>query len=143
MFYRKVYNEYNKRKESNKIKKRALVIKGLRQIGKTTTVLEYAKNNYKNIIYINFMANKSFKNIFDDNLEVNELIKKNSAAIPSAKFIPNETVIIYDGLQECANARASIKPFMIDGRFDIIATGSLIGLRGYNKKTNLLYPYRL
>ncbi len=134
MFERKIYNEFNKWKESNKIKKRALVIKGLRQIGKTTTVMEYAKNNYKSIVYLNFMINKSYKNIFNGDLEVDELIKKISAAIPKSKFIPNKTVIIFDELQECANARTSIKSFMLDSRFDIIATGSLIGLRGYNKK---------
>lgn len=133
MFYRKIYREFDKWKESNKIKKRALVIKGLRQIGKTTVVLEYARKNYQNVVYMNFMINKSLKMIFNDNLEVDELIKKISAAIPHSKFIPNETVIIFDELQECANARASIKPFMLDGRFDIIATGSLIGLKGYNK----------
>ncbi len=134
MFYRKILNEFSKWKEANKIKKRALVIKGLRQIGKTTVVLEYAKKNYSSVVYLNFMTNQTLKNIFDGNLEVDELIKKISAAIPQSRFIPNETVLIFDELQECANARASIKPFMLDGRFDIIATGSLIGLRGYNKK---------
>ena len=134
MFYRKIYAELNKWKESNKIKKRALIIKGLRQIGKTTIVLEYAKNNYKNIIYMNFMINKSLKDIFNGDLDVNEIIKKISAAIPNSKFIPNETVIIFDEIQECANARTSIKSFMLDDRFDIMATGSLIGLRGYNRK---------
>ncbi len=140
MFYRKILNEFSKWKEANKIKKRALVIKGLRQIGKTTLVLEYAKENYANVVYMNFMTNQSLKNVFDGNLEVDELIKKLSAAIPHSKFVPNETVLIYDELQECASARASIKPFMLDGRFDVIATGSLIGLRGYNKKQTCGIP---
>ncbi len=134
MFFRKIYTKFDKWKEANKIKKRALIVKGLRQIGKTTVVLEYAQNNYKNVIYMNFMTNKSLKAIFNGDLDVNELIKKISAAIPNSKFIPNETVIIFDELQECANARTSIKSFMLDGRFDIMAIGSLIGLRGYNKK---------
>ena len=134
MFYRKIYDEFKKREESNKIKKRALVIKGLRQIGKTTAVMEYANSKYENVIYMNFMINKSLKKIFNEDLDVDELIKKISAAIPKTKFIPNKTVLIFDELQECANARTSIKSFMLDGRFDIIATGSLIGLRGYNKK---------
>lgn len=134
MFYRKIYNEFKKWEESNKIKKRALVIKGLRQIGKTTAVMKYANSKYENVIYMNFMINKSLKNIFNGDLDVDELIKKISAAIPKTKFIPNKTVLIFDELQECANARTSIKSFMLDERFDIIATGSLIGLRGYNKK---------
>lgn len=62
------------------------------------------------------------------------MIRDLSGSLIGTKFIPNKTVIIFDELQECANARTAIKPFMLDGRFDIIATGSLIGLRGYNKK---------
>ena len=134
MFKRKICQEIKKWQESNQIKKRALIIKGLRQIGKTTTVLEYAKMNYENIIYMNFMENKSLKKIFDEDLNVNDLCIRISAAFPNINLIPNKTVIIFDELQECARARTSIKSFMLDGRFDIIGTGSLLGLRGYNKK---------
>ncbi len=134
MFKRKVYEEFKKWKESNKIKKRALIIKGLRQIGKTTIVLEYAKINYENVVYMNFMENKSLKKIFEDDLNVNDLCIRISSAFPNIKLIPNKTVIIFDELQECARARTSIKSFMLDGRFDVIGTGSLLGLRGYNKK---------
>ena len=134
MFERKIYSEFKKWKESNKIKKRALIIKGLRQIGKTTIVLKYAKENYDNIIYMNFMDNVSLKKIFEDDLDINNLIIRISSAFSNKKLIPNKTVIIFDELQECARARTSIKSFMIDGRFDVIGTGSLLGLRGYNKK---------
>lgn len=140
MFRRKIINEINKWKESLKIKKRALVIKGLRQIGKTTIVKWYCKKNYKSVIYINFMENNSIKKVFDGDLIVNNMIRDLSAALPGSKFIPNDTVLIFDEIQECVNARSSIKPFMIDGRFDIIATGSLIGLRGYNKKKSKGVP---
>ncbi|MBQ9520288.1 MAG: ATP-binding protein [Acholeplasmatales bacterium] len=140
MFKRKILNEILKWEESLKIKKRALVIKGLRQVGKTTVVTEYCKEKYNNVVYINFMENVSLKKIFDNDLVVNDIVRDLSAAMPNVKFIPNETVIIFDELQECANARSSIKPFMIDGRFDIIATGSLIGLRGYNKKKSKGVP---
>ena len=134
MYKRKIYEEFKNWQESNKIKKRALIIKGLRQIGKTTIALEYAKNNYDNIIYMNFMENKSLKQIFNDDLKVDDLCVRISSAFPNIKLIPNKTVIIFDELQECARARTSIKSFMLDGRFDIIGTGSLLGLRGYNKK---------
>lgn len=134
MFERKIYSEFKKWKESNKIKKRALIIKGLRQIGKTTIVLKYAKENYDNIIYMNFMDNVSLKKIFEDDLDINNLIIRISSSFSNKKLIPNKTVIIFDELQECARARTSIKSFMIDGRFDVIGTGSLLGLRGYNKK---------
>ena len=86
------------------------------------------------------MENYSIKKIFDGDLIVNNMIRDLSAALPGAKFLPNETVIIFDEMQECVNARSAIKPFMIDGRFDIIATGSLLGLRGYNKKKSKGVP---
>lgn len=140
MFKRKILDEINKWKNSLSIKKRALVIKGLRQIGKTTVVLNYCKKNYENLVYINFMENKSIKKIFDNDLVVDDLIRDISAAIPTARFIPQKTVIFFDEIQECASARTSIKSFMIDGRFDIIATGSLLGLRGYNQKEQKSIP---
>lgn len=68
MLKRKILDEINKWKNSLNIKKRALVIKGLRQIGKTTVVLNYCKKNYENLVYINFMENKSIKKIFDNDL---------------------------------------------------------------------------
>lgn len=140
MFKRKILDEINKWKNSLNIKKRALVIKGLRQIGKTTVVLNYWKKNYENLVYINFMENKSIKKVFDNDLVVDDLIRDISAAIPTARFIPQKTVIFFDEIQESASARTSIKSFMIDGRFDIIATGSLLGLRGYNQKKQKSIP---
>ncbi len=134
MFKRKIMNEIKRWENSLKIKKRALVLRGLRQIGKTTVVEEYCKSKYENIVYINFMDLESIKSIFDKDLIVDNIIRDLSAALPGNKFIPYKTVIIFDEIQECVNARSSIKPFMLDGRFDIICTGSLIGLRGYNKK---------
>lgn len=136
MFERKIYNELNSWYESLKIKKRALIIKGLRQIGKTTIVKKFCEEHYENVVYIDFMHNTSIKKVFDKDLNVNDMIVSLSSSNLGTKFIPYKTVIIFDELQECANARSSIKPFMEDGRFDIICTGSLLGLRGYNKKTS-------
>jgi len=140
MFKRKIINEIQKWEESLKIKKRALVIKGLRQVGKTTIAKQYCKDKYENVVYLNFMENISLKKIFDNDLIVNDIVRDLSAALPDARFVPGKTVIIFDELQECANARSAIKPFMVDGRYDIIATGSLIGLRGYNKKKSKGVP---
>jgi len=86
------------------------------------------------------MERKSPNKIFDQDLIVNNIIRDLSVQMPGDKFIPNKTVIIFDELQECANARSSIKAFILDGRLDIIATGSLLGLRGYNKKENKGIP---
>ena len=140
IFKRKIEKEFVAWKESLKLKKRALVVKGLRQIGKTTSVLEFAKANYESVVYINFVDEKTVKEVFDNNFVVDNLVRDLSAILPDARFIENKTVIIFDEIQECANARSSIKAFMLDGRFDIIATGSLIGLRGYNKKESRGVP---
>ncbi len=136
MFERKIYNDIISWHKSLKIKKRALIIKGLRQIGKTTIVRKFCEEHYENVVYIDFMHNTSVKSLFDKDLNVNDLIISLSASNLGAKFIPYKTIIIFDELQECANARSAIKPFMEDGRFDLICTGSLIGLRGYNKKVS-------
>ena len=133
MFRRKIMAELEAWKNSSG-KKKALVIKGLRQIGKTYSVREFAKENYKNVVYVNFKENESAKKIFDYDLNVNRIIIDLSALIPNSRFEEGNTVIIFDEIQECANARSSIKPFCEDGRFDIIATGSLLGIKGYNKK---------
>ena len=133
MFRRKIMLELENWKNSIG-KKKALVIKGLRQIGKTYSVREFAKENYKNVIYVNFKENESAKKIFDYDLNVNRIIIDLSALFPNSRFEEGNTVIIFDEIQECANARSSIKPFCEDGRFDIIATGSLLGIKGYNKK---------
>ena len=139
MFKRKIIKQFEEWKNADG-KKKALVVKGMRQVGKTSSVLEFAHKTYKNVVYINFKESDSAKGIFDDNLDVNRIIIDISALIPKARFEPGRTVIIFDEVQECANARASIKPFMEDGRFDIICTGSLLGIKGYNKKKNKGVP---
>lgn len=121
-------------KNNTIIKKKALVIKGLRQIGKTFIVKQFAKDNYENQIYINFKNNDDLKSVFEENLNVDRILIDLSAKMPNIKLIPYKTIIIFDEIQECANARASIKAFVEDGRYDIIATGSLLGIKSYNKK---------
>lgn len=121
-------------------KKKALVVKGLRQIGKTCSVMAFAEQNYKNVIYINFKEKESAKKIFDSDLNVERIVVDLSAIFPNSHFEEKQTVIIFDEIQECANARASIKPFCKDGRFDIIATGSLLGIKGYNRKKSKGVP---
>lgn len=120
--------------------KKALIIKGLRQVGKTTIVRAFAKENYENVVYVNFKSNNSAKRIFDEDLIVNRITTDLSALLPNARFVPYKTVIIFDEIQECANARSSIKEFVEDGRYDVIGTGSLLGIKGYNKKKSKGVP---
>ncbi len=134
MLKRKITEELIKWKTNDKVKKKALLIKGLRQIGKTFIVRDFAHKYYKNEIYIDFKKNTELKKVFDGDFDIDRIMMDLSAKIPGIRFSPKETVIILDEIQECANARMSIKYFVEDGRYDVIATGSLLGVRGYNKK---------
>lgn len=112
-----------------------LIIKGQRQCGKTFSVLKFAKENYKNIVYLNFLENPNYSAIFNGSLEVNHLIIMMSTLLENETiFEPNETIIIFDEIQECPEARTSLKFFNNDGRFDVICTGSLLGVSGYGKQ---------
>lgn len=134
MFRRKIAAALVEWKESGMCKKKAAVIKGLRQIGKTVTVKQFAHDNYENVVYIDFKKTVSARAAFDGDIEIDRITLRLTAILPDAKFIPGHTVIIFDEMQECARARFSIKSFIEDGRYDIIATGSLLGIRGYNRK---------
>jgi len=134
IFRRKIIKEFESRKNSLAEKKKALLVKGLRQIGKSFIVELFAKENFKNVIKIDFKKESNMKDCFGKNLDVDTLVTNISANKPGAIFIPHKTVLIFDEIQECSGARASIKSFMEDGRYDVIATGSLLGIKGYNSK---------
>ena len=111
-----------------------LIIKGCRQCGKTFSVREFAKKYYKHEVYLNFLQDSSYASIFSGSLEVNHLVMMMSALIPDAVFEAGTTVIILDEIQDCPDARTALKFFHLDGRFDVICTGSLLGVRGYGKE---------
>ena len=134
MFKRKIEQNLNEWKDSLKFKKKAFILKGMRQIGKTTIIKDFADKNYKNVVYINFKVEQSLKQAFEGDLEPANIIRILNLLKPDFKFVPFETVLIFDEIQECSGARASIKPFMEEGNYDIIASGSLLGIKGYNEK---------
>lgn len=112
-----------------------LIIKGCRQCGKTFSVRDFAKKNYKYEVYLNFFKNPSYISIFDGSLEIDNLIMMMSALLgPGAVFKQGETVIILDEIQDCPEARTALKFFREDGRFDVIGTGSWLGVKGYGKQ---------
>lgn len=112
--------------------KKPLIIKGARQIGKTESIKNFAKNNYKSVIEINFVLQKQYKDIFDNGFEVDTIIKNISLRNPDFEFIPGETLIFFDELQDCINCATSLKSFNLDGRYDVICSGSLMGIN-YNE----------
>lgn len=112
-----------------------LIIKGCRQCGKTYSVRAFAKQNYKHEVYLNFFKNPDYISIFEGSLEIDNLIIMMSALLgPDAIFEAGETVIILDEIQDCPEARTALKFFKEDGRFDVIGTGSLLGVKGYGKQ---------
>ena len=113
--------------------RKPLVIKGMRQCGKTYIVWKFANENYENVVYVNFILEPDKKSAFTGNTDVDTIILNLSAMIKGSRFIEGKTCIILDEIQECREARTALKSFQIDGRFDIIATGSLLGVKGYGK----------
>ena len=105
-----------------------LIVKGARQIGKTTSIENFAMNNYKSVVEINFVLQKQYRNIFDDGFDVDTILRNISLINPDFVFIPDETLIFFDELQACPNCATSLKSFKIDGRFDVICSGSLMGI---------------
>ena len=105
-----------------------LIIKGARQIGKTEAIEHFAKNHYKSIIEINFVLQKQYKTIFDDGFDVDTIIRNISLINPEFQFIENETLFFFDEIQDCINCATSLKSFQIDGRYDVICSGSLMGI---------------
>ncbi len=111
-----------------------LVIKGCRQCGKTYSALQFAEANYDNVVYVNFFEDSRLAAAFDSRLDVDNIVMYISALLGSkARFVPHKTCLILDEIQECPNARTSLKFFKMDGRYDVIATGSLLGISGYRE----------
>ena len=112
----------------NKPDRKPLIIKGARQIGKTRSVEWFASQNYASVIEINFIEQKKYREIFNDGFEVDAILKNISLLNPELKFIPGNTIFFFDELQACPNCATSLKFFKLDGRFDVICSGSLMGI---------------
>lgn len=110
------------------LKRKPLIVKGARQIGKTESIRAFGKANYESVIEINFVLQKKFRTIFDNGYEVDTIIKNISLLEPSWKFIPHKTLLFFDELQKCPDCATSLKSFCQDGRYDVICSGSLMGI---------------
>lgn len=109
-------------------KRKPLIVKGARQIGKTESIRAFGRVNYDSVLEMNFMLQKKFRNIFNDGYEVDQIIKNISILEPSWKIIPNRTLLFFDELQKCPDCATSLKSFCQDRRFDVICSGSLMGI---------------
>ena len=112
-----------------------LILKGCRQCGKTFSVLDFAKKNYEHVGYLNFFVNPQYASVFSGSLEVDNITMLLSALMgKDAIFEAGKTILILDEIQDCSDARTALKFFKLDGRYDVIGTGSLLGVKGYGDK---------
>lgn len=115
--------------------RKPLIIKGCRQCGKTFSVLDFAKRNYEHVVYLNFFQNPDYAAVFAGSLEIDNIVMMLSALLGrEAVFETGKTVLVLDEIQDCPEARTALKFFHIDGRYDVIGTGSLLGVKGYGKE---------
>lgn len=116
--------------------KKALLLTGARQVGKTTTVREFAKQHYTHFVEINFVKHPIAKLAFDGDLDTNTVLT-NLSAMGFGPFVKDKTLVFFDEIQECPNARTSIKFLVEDNYCDYIESGSLLGI---NYKPVTSYP---
>ena len=108
-----------------------LVVRGLRQIGKTFIVKEFGKANYENVIYLDLRSNKEVHKAFEQDFDVNQMILSITSIVPNVRFVPKKTLLILDEIQDCTNARSSLKYWDLDAQYDVICTGSFLGVKGF------------
>lgn len=112
----------------NSKNKLPLIVKGARQIGKTNAIRNFGQNYYETFIEINFVLEPEFKSIFKRTFNVDEIIKEITMRRPEINLKPNNTLIFFDEMQECVSTATSLKSFKEDGRYDVICSGSLMGI---------------
>ena len=127
MLRRKIYDKLLAWKKRTG-KKDAILLRGVRQCGKTYIVREFGKREYKNFIEINFIERPDMQAVFSGNLDVDNMVQQIKLSMPGCQFIPGETLLFLDEIQDVPNARTSLKFWTQDGRFDCIASGSLLGI---------------
>ena len=108
-----------------------LVVKGVRQCGKTSSIVDFAHKHFKHVVYLDFREHPDYKKFFTPNLEVDAIIMRITAAMPSVEIEDGETCFVFDEIQDCPKARGSLKYFYLDGRYEVMCTGSLLGVNGY------------
>lgn len=108
-----------------------IVIKGCRQCGKTFSVRKFAGENYAHVVYLNFIENPDYRLAFEGSKSVDDITMNITAMKPDAVFEDGKTCLVLDEIQDCPAARSALKFFHIDGRYDVMATASLLGVRGY------------
>lgn len=108
-----------------------LIVKGVRQCGKTSSVMDFTSKHFKNVVYLDFREHPDYKNFFTPNLDVDDIVMRITAAIPGIEVEAGNTCFVFDEIQDCPRARGSLKYFHLDGRYQVVCTGSLLCVNGY------------
>lgn len=106
-----------------------LLIKGARQVGKSYIVAEFGRQDYESFISIDFIGSPDLKRVFDGPIDADSIYRQISLVVPGVRFVPGRTLLFLDEIQECPRARAALKYLALDGRCDVVASGSLLGIR--------------
>ena len=120
----------------NNPERKPLIVKGARQIGKTRSIEYFATQQYKYVVKINFVEQIKYRDIFNDGFEVDTILKNISLLNPNFEFIPHHTLFFFDELQACPNCATALKFFQLDRRFDVICSGSLMGINYQEIESN-------
>lgn len=112
----------------NNLNKKPLIIYGARQVGKTYLINEFGKNNYEYVYYINFEFDVNARKLFEGNLDIKTLLFQLSTYNTNTPIIEGKTLIFFDEAQKCPQVLTALKSFAIDNRFDVIASGSMLGI---------------
>ncbi len=139
MLKRKILGDLKRWKDEHK--NNCLLVVGARQVGKTYIIREFAKENYENEIYINFIEHPNYKNIFDGDLDPDTILKQIYLRISNLEnIVEGKTLIFLDEIQACENAITALKFLAMDERFDCIASGSMLGI-AYKRTTSFPVGY--
>lgn len=127
MYLKRKIDEFLVQWKNNK-DRLSLIVKGARQIGKTESINHFAKKYYSNIVYINFVLEPKYKTILSDGYDVDSIVKNITLLDTKKKFIKDDTLLIFDEIQEYPDIATSLKSFKVDGKYDVICSGSLLGI---------------
>ena len=113
--------------------RQCLLVNGARQIGKTFIIEKFGRENYESFIEINFSLEPECIAIFEGALDARSIRERLTAIKGDVRIIPGKTLLFLDEIQDCPNARTAFKPLALDGTFDVVASGSLLGIK-YKKR---------